>query len=482
MGGGIERGLDARTTVGLGYHNLVRAGRRQHYGEALVRRALGPWLVELAAARQTRAGRALRGELFGRIGGIHVNASYLATSGMFESDLVAPGLRREAGLRLSDVAGLGSWQLPLEAGWRETRSQRGVTVREASLRGSSRIGRAAVTVELMQRAVRGPPDLLGGEDHGARVNLIGSGQLGPVRLRGSAGFGLDGSLPGLQHSQLVADVPLGPHSALRAGHDFNRAAQRHDYSLGYVHQFAAVALRGEARMDSRGGIGAGLTLAFSLGRDPAGAGWRLSRERLAATGRATVAVFRDDNGDGLRQPDEPAVPGVQVAAGFRSAAAPTDSAGRTVLDGLMPDTPVVVAIDRATLPDPLLQPRGAGVVLVPRPGVAAALALPVAPTGEIEGLLLGPDGEPRGAIGLELVDRGGQVVRQGQSDFDGYVLFDLVPYGEYRLRLAAAAAQVLGAQPDLGITVQLGRDQPLVRLGRIRPRPAGLPRDLARAD
>ena len=37
-------------------------------------------------------------------------------------------------------------------------------------------------------------------------------------------------------------------------------------------------------------------------------------------------------------------------------------------------------------------------------------------------------------------DTAGRVVRQVQSDFDGYVLFDAVPYGDYRLRIGAASA------------------------------------------
>ena len=153
--------------------------------------------------------------------------------------------------------------------------------------------------------------------------------------------------------------------------------------LGWVRQFDRFALRTEGRLDSRDRLSFGLTLGFSLGADPVGGGWRIARQRLAETGQAAVEVFRDDNGDGYRQADEGLVEGVSVEAGFRHGAAPTDKAGRAVIDGLAPYVPVLVSIDAGTLPDPLLQPKVRGLVVVPRPGVATKIKLPLAPSGEV---------------------------------------------------------------------------------------------------
>lgn len=238
--------------------------------------------------------------------------------------------------------------------------------------------------------------------------------------------------------------------------------------------------RGEGRIDNRGNLGFGLTLAFSIGPDPVDGGWRISRQRLAETGQAAVEVYRDENGDGYRQANEPAVEGVNVEAGFRSADVPTNAKGRTVIDGLAPYVPVLVSIDAGSLEDPLLQPKGRGMVVVPRPGVTARVSLPLAPTGEVEAVLLGPDGEPRGGVGVELVDSAGQVVLRGQSDFDGYLLFDSVPYGSYRLRLTEASAKALGVRAGLGGQLRIDRGQPSLRLGKLRLELLPPP-DLARA-
>ena len=230
-----------------------------------------------------------------------------------------------------------------------------------------------------------------------------------------------------------------------------------------------------------------MTLAFSIGPDPVDGGWRLSRERLAQTGQASIEVYRDENGDGYRQADEPAVEGVSIEAGFRASDKATNTAGHAVIDGLIPYVPVLVSIDTGSLPDPLLQPKGQGVVLIPRPGVAAKISLPLAPTGEIEAIVLGTDGEPRGGIAVELVDGAGHVVLRGLSDFDGYLLFDSVPYGSYRLRLAGPSAAALGARPELSGLIRIDRAQTSLRLGRLRieagPPPADIvPTTIAQAD
>jgi hypothetical protein len=92
----------------------------------------------------------------------------------------------------------------------------------------------------------------------------------------------------------------------------------------------------------------------------------------------------------------------------------------------------------------------------------------LAPTGEIEATLLAPDGQPQGGVVVELVDRAGNVLLQTTSDFDGYVLFDSVPYGEYRLRLAEKSAKAIGARDQIGAPLELGQKNPSLRLGRVR--------------
>ncbi|MFN5084242.1 MAG: carboxypeptidase regulatory-like domain-containing protein [Novosphingobium sp.] len=467
-GVGVERGIDRRTTAGVEYQSVMFAGRRRHYIEGTVQRALGRMLLEVSGAQQLGAGRAFQAKALGRFGAIRYDAEALWVDGDFESELVEAQQRREYGLRLSTSVKMGTWRLPVETGIRHFQTRTGAKVTEWSIRSALQLHRTSLTTELSRRTARGPASALVGEDLGTKLNLIANTAIGPVRLRGAARFALDGERRGLENAQAVAETGLGKSSTLRLGYEHDATSRRDEVMLGWVRQFDRFALRTEGRLDTRGRLTLGLTLGFSLGPDPVDGGWRMSRQRLAESGQAAVEVFRDENGDGYRQAGEGLVEGVSVGAGFRHTEAPTNKAGRAVIDGLTPYVPVLVSIDAGTLPDPLLQPKGKGVVVVPRPGVAARISLPLAPTGELEALLLGPDGEPRDGVVIELTDTAGHVVRQVQSDFDGYVLFDSVPYGDYRLRIGAASAAALGVKADLGSALRIDRANPLLRLGRIR--------------
>lgn len=468
-GAGIERGLNRRTTMGLSYNSAVFGRRRAHYLEAVLRRSVGPLLVELSAAQQHGAGRAWRAETIGRLGGLRVAAHLVWVDGAFDSEQLGAQQRREYDLRLGGTLHLGGWRLPVQAGMRQTLSRRGLRITEVLTHGSFRIGRAALTAELLRRAVAGNADLALalGEERGWAASLIGSAALGRSHLRGQAEFGISGSRPGFRRAQVVVDAPLDDRSSLRGSLDIGGQANSQTCSLGYVRQFHSFALRAEGRIDNHGQIGAGLTLAFSLGPDPVDGGWRLSRERLAEQGQASIEVYRDDNDDGLRQAAEPAIAGVRVEAGFRHGDIPTNAAGRTRIDGLYPYVPVLVSIDADSLPDPLLRPKGLGVVVTPRPGVATAVSLPLTPTGELEAVLLGADAQPLGGVGVELTDPEGRPLYQTTSDFDGYILFDTIPYGQYRLRIDARQAAALGLSAQFGPLVRIDQQRPSVRLGRV---------------
>jgi hypothetical protein len=425
-------------------------------------------LLEASGAQQLGAGQAFQAKALGRIGPIRYDAEALWVAGDFTSELVDARQRRQYGLRLSSALRLGSWRLPVEGGIRHFQSRTGAKVTEWLIRSALQVRRTSLTTELSRRSARGPANAVAGEDLGTKLNLIANTAIGRVRLRGAARFALDRGNRGLDNAQVVAETALGQSSTLRLGYERDATAHRSEAMLGWVRQFDRFALRTEGRIDNRGRLSLGVTLGFSLGPDPVDGGWRMSRQRLAESGQAAVEVFRDENGDGYRQAGEGLVEGVSVEAGFRHTDAPTNKAGRAVIDGLTPFVPVLVSIDAGTLPDPLLQPKVQGMVVVPRPGVSAKVSLGLAPTGEVEAVLLGPDGEPREGVTVQLVDGAGQVLRQAASDFDGYVLFDTVPYGDYRLRIGPASAAALGVQSEIGRELRIDRTHPSQRLGRIR--------------
>ena len=465
-GVGVEHGIDQRTTAGLEMQSFVKDGKRHSYLEATVNRTVGPAVVQLAGAQQFGAGQAVRVEALGKLGAVRFQAETLWINGDYDSELILPGSRGELAFNLQSDLKIGQTVVPVQLGARRSLLRNGRSATEWFMRGSLGMRGLLVTTQLSHRSSAGPN--ADRTRDGLHLDLLGNTSVSGIRLRGGTRFQISGVNQGFESATFSAERRLDEDSELRGSFDYYGDSDRGDFRLAYVRQFKRFALRSEAKMDTAGGFGLGLSLQMSFGPDPVDGGWRVSRERLAQEGQAFVEVYRDENGDGFRQPGEEGVEGVSIEAGFKHSERVTDKRGRTMVDGLRPYQPVLVGIDTGSLPDPLLQPKGRGMVVVPRAGVTAQLSLPLAPTGEIEATLLGADGQPAEGVTIELVESGDRVVARAVSEFDGYVLFDSIPYGTYRLRIAPASAVALGVREELGAPIRIDRAQGTARIGTIR--------------
>jgi CheY-like chemotaxis protein len=89
--------------------------------------------------------------------------------------------------------------------------------------------------------------------------------------------------------------------------------------------------------------------------------------------RATV--FRDLNDNGVRDPGEPPEKGALITTGARQVERKTDAKGSVTVGGLTPYMSVPVGLDATSLGDPMLVPKKAIQVVVPRPGVPAEVEI-----------------------------------------------------------------------------------------------------------
>ena len=217
---------------------------------------------------------------------------------------------------------------------------------------------------------------------------------------------------------------------------------------------------GEAATD--GSVALGINLNFSL--DPT-RGFALSRRPLAQAGELHALVYRDLNDNGIRDPGEPVEKGALITTGSQQAQKPTDAHGTVLVGGLVPYQPIAVGIDVSSLADPMLVPKKALQVVVPRPGVPANVEIGLVGGGDVEGALVKSGGLGFEGVGVELVDSSGKVVATSLTDFDGFFLFERVAYGSYTIRVAqasAAAAKIVG---DLGVRFQVtpcDRSEPIL--------------------
>lgn len=470
---GVERGLNRRTSVGLWATSLMIEDHRHTMVDTSIRRSIASTLVELSGSYQSGGGRAARLFWLGQWGNSFFQAESVMARGGYRSDRIALGVTGMHSLSWDQSVRLGeSTILPLHLEARYLERADGQNRIETTARVSANWRNISLTGQMdwlhSMAAGRGPASAssatattAGGEDD-VVATLLANARIGKFRVRGEAQLGLAGA-SGQDKIAIVTEWAQSERSDWRVEVGYESAASRARFGLGYTRRFDRLSLTGFAEVASDGSYGAGLSLSFGIGPNPRSGGIRVSRERLASEGQAVATVFYDDNGDGLRQAGERLAEGVVLTAGSAIAEAPTGADGRTIVGELTPFRPVVIGIDETSLGNPLVRPAVPGVVVTPRPGVFTRLMLPLISAGEVEGLLVRAGGTGLEGVDLEVVDSRGNVRATARTDFDGFFLFESVPYGNYTLRIADLSAQALGLVPTLA-TVRLDRDHQRVRL------------------
>ena len=185
----------------------------------------------------------------------------------------------------------------------------------------------------------------------------------------------------------------------------------------------------------------------------------------------TRSLYRDLNDNGVRDPSEPFEKGAVVTTGTTQAEYPTNAKGAVTVGGLTAYQPIAVGLDQSSLSDPMLVPKKALQVVVPRPGIPAEVQIPLVGGGDVEGAVIKSAELGFEGLDLELVDAAGKVVATARTDYDGFFLFERVAYGSYSVRIAkdsAASAKVL---VDLGLRVEVTVERPVARVGAVNARP-----------
>ncbi len=470
---GIERGLGTRTSAAAYLHSLMIENVRYNYGEAAVRRSIGPTLIEVGGSYADNGSGAARASWLAAFGETYVRADAMRGWGGFVSDRFINGIHGLYSISVDQSVKLGQTVLPLHFDVRQVERRSGIESLEASARASASFRALTFTGQLDWSRTKvpigpDPPDNL-------TASLLANARIGRVRLRGEARFALSGDNSDTRMAVIGEWAGKGD-AEWRAEVGYDRGLDRARAGVGYTRRFNKLQLTGFGEVASDGSVAASLALAFSFGPKSNG-GWRVSSEKLASRGQVIADVWMDDNGDGIRQPGEAALPDVPLTAGNAYVEAATDKDGRGTIDGLEPFRPVMIGIDAGSLPDPYVQPALPGVVVSPRPGVATRIALPMVAAGEIEGTARRDGGNVIEGLGVELIDAEGRVRATTITEFDGYFLFEGVAYGRYAVRLGKASAAALRLDGGFAIAAVPGKATPRVRLGTLALKP--LRRDVA---
>ncbi len=215
--------------------------------------------------------------------------------------------------------------------------------------------------------------------------------------------------------------------------------------------------------DTNGDFSAGVSLSFSLSREPLTREFIINSDAQAEDGGVAAFVYNDANSNGLYdQGDEP-IEDATVISPQQRKGEKTGEEGVAFFPSLQPHEITDIEIDSKTLADPAWQAPVEGVALAPRPGHIERLEIPVVSTGELDGTIyaINKDGYPVevGGLALELVNDQGEVVKSTSSEYDGFYLFQKIFPGEYTLRIKEDAEE---AAPYYEKSITIGNDGTIV--------------------
>jgi len=184
---------------------------------------------------------------------------------------------------------------------------------------------------------------------------------------------------------------------------------------------------------------------FGLGWDPDRRAYDLTRTGPGSGGSVLFNAFMDDNGDGIRQAGEVAVPNVALEGGPRRGAV-TGANGRILLTGLGAGPTAQMDVNLENVSNGSVSAPPSRLELRPRPGSVTRVDYPLRATGEVmvKVELLRDDGRRVGlsSVRVQLV-RDDTASLDAVTEFDGSAAFDAVPVGVWRLQLDPLQARRL---------------------------------------
>jgi hypothetical protein len=173
-------------------------------------------------------------------------------------------------------------------------------------------------------------------------------------------------------------------------------------------------------------------------------------------GRAGITglLYRDDNGNGRKDPTEPGIAHVPVVVGGWTTE--TDADGRFAVWGLVPSEPVQVDVDSLSFEDPRYILPASVIRVRPSANSFGTIEIPVAVGGEVGGFVVLRN-EPLASVPVLLreLNTGHEITIMTFSD--GAFYRAAVPPGEYEVTLPDAVLERLHAlAPPLSIFIPPG--------------------------
>lgn len=284
-------------------------------------------------------------------------------------------------------------------------------------------------------------------------------------FRGSTGYELSPEKE-IQTLLTSAEYIINPdtNAIFQVDHQFI-SERLTNYTFGLNRRFKHFRLGGTVSRNSEGENTVGINISTSIGENPRTGDIEFYPDYSANYGMISARAYHDINGNNQFDAEDKPLENARFLVNRGGNQDRTDENGNIILRNLPADVRNSLTMDQRSLENPFLMSQNIGADVVTRPGVPAVVDFPVTGSGDVEGTISmlsiqeeAPDAneEEAASVILQLFDANGKLVRETESSYDGYYLFNGVPAGTYTLRVSAAQGARVGfiTPPDREVIIR----------------------------
>jgi|GEM_PF-5758250 len=462
--GKYEIGVTDSLALGVGAASYSLNGERETYIDASLSARAGGAAIYGDISYKVGGGVAASGSVQTNVAGINLIAAHEEYFS-YESEL-APGrgdnaLRRKDEVRADFVLNpFKGFAMPVAILARREEFESGGRNFSGAARVSAPMGPIAFSNEITLNRIR--------RDRFSQTTASGVALANYYTGFGSIRGGIEYDLAPewrFARSTATMDIPLNERAGARINAVYDMRADTGQFSAGLNYGFKNVSVGAFARVDTEGAFETGFTLSASFTKKPGKKRWAAHAKSAARSGVIATRVFIDEDYDRKYSAGEEIIEDAAVKIDGRRQL-DEEGASRDLIIGIAPYQPASIEVDMSTVDDPyLLGPKNAEIVVSARPGVVAEIDIPLTRSGEIAGVVsLETDEGLREVadVKLELVDPNGNVAAWTTSEFDGFFLFERIPFGSYEVVLSGEQASRLNIELPENVSVSLSVEKDVI--------------------
>jgi hypothetical protein len=431
-------GLNATTTItgNATYIQNERLGTDQNILSLGVLHSLPKAYIQINAHKDLKSGWAADTRIAANYKGLQINTQYTYWDDFEEGNGRDQRYEDRANIRLNRNFATFMGNVGLSVEYERLKYLGGVVEDRISSRQTMRILSTRISNSINYKRKDGEHILTEG-DLSATRTIAGISFRGALRYETFPESNLKNATFGANYNRFE-DISLG----LSGDYNFINESKSATASIGYDFKKFMTTL--DTTWRDNGSYDFMLRLNASLAPYGPGGKYISSSESFMSKRPVQARIYFDENDNGVFDDKDEFLPDVLVRVGDRQSKELSNELGELVeLNPGRQNFLNNVKVELETLPDPYYVPRTEGYNVVLRRGAVAHVDIPVVESGSIESYFNDVSGNPLNNFQVFVIDQDNVEISMQKSSNDGYVVFEYLKRGKYKLVLKDDSGLVL---------------------------------------